>query len=294
MIYLILALAIIHLLVCLLMFIGLYREKIKLQKFMMVIVLLLPFWGALIVLILHFELGFKPDETTDVSDDTLSYISEIYRNVPVDEKRADKTVPIEEALLINSPAEKRAIIMDILNENTLAYVEFLQKASNNDDAEVVHYAVTAMVEISKENDAILQKLAAEYQENPGDIHVLSAYCDFLWGCLSKNLMQGQVEVMNRALFSRLMQEKMEMCVNLEDYVRLAKNEMKRKNFDSAQEILSKMAEMWPQSEEYILLNIQYLALLNQGQEIQKFLNEINKSQIYLSSKAKEVLAFWVK
>jgi hypothetical protein len=270
------------------------REKIKLQKYFLVVALLIPFWGALVVSILHFGLGCKPEETVEDSENQLSYISDAFRSYSVDKKRADKAVPIEEALLINSAAEKRAVIMDILNENPRDYVEFLQKASDNDDAEVVHYAVTAMVEISKENDATLQKLAAEYQENPRDVQMLSRYCDFLWECLSQNLMQGQVEVMNRTLFSKLVQEKMEMCLYLEDYARLALNEIKRKNFGLVQKTLSQMGRMWPHSEEYILLNIQYLALMHKGKEIQQFINEIYKKQIYLSQKAKEVLAFWVE
>ena len=182
--------------------------------------------------------------------------------------------------------------MDVLNENPREYVEFLQKAGNNDDTEVVHYAVTAMVEISKENDYTLQKLEAEHIAHPDDLGILTEYCDFLWSCLSQNLMQGQVEVMNRELFSQLMQKKIELCDNALDYSRLAQNELKRKNHDSAGDIISRMKKKWPHSEEYILLNIQYLAALNKGKEIRKFINKVNNSQIYLSSKTKEELAFW--
>jgi hypothetical protein len=124
--------------------------------------------------------------------------------------------------------------------------------------------------------------------------MLSHYCDFLWSCLSQNLMQGQVEVMNRSLLSQLLQKKMEACTNLEDYSRLAKNELKLQNFDQVRDILAKMAELWPQSEEYILLNIQYLTLLHKGQEMHQFISEINNSQMYLSAKVKEALAFWEK
>jgi glycosyltransferase involved in cell wall biosynthesis len=82
--------------------------------------------------------------------------------------------------------------------------------------------------------------------------------------------------MNRTLFSKLVQEKMEMCLYLEDYARLALNEIKRKNFGLVQKTLSQMGRMWPHSEEYILLNIQYLALMHKGKEIQQFINEIYK------------------
>ena len=278
---------------CLLILLGTIKGKIKLQKYIFIVALLLPFWGALIVLILHFNLGFDPYDSANVSTNKMRLESELYKNISVDQKRSDKTVPIEEALLINSAKEKRAIIMDILNENPHDYAELLQKAGNNDDTEVVHYAVTAMVEISKENDYTLQMFEAEYDANPNDINILTRYCDFLWSCLSQNLMQGQVEVMNRALFSKLVREKLEIDKNLEDYNRLGQNELKSKHLDQVNEVLKVMVKEWPHSEEYILLNIQYLTLMNKGREIKKFINKINSSQIFLSTKTKEVLAFWV-
>ena len=107
-------------------------------------------------------------------------------------------------------------------------------------------------------------------------------------------MQGQVETMNRALFSKIIQEKLAIYENLEDYSRFAQNEIKRKNIDNVKDILSKMKSEWPHSEEYILLNIQYLAMINKGREIKRFITKINNSQIFLSSKTKEVLAFWAE
>ena len=291
MIYIIMAA--LHLLVCLLILSAILNGKIKLKKYMFIIVLLLPFWGALIALILHFEIGFKNASATDIVSGKMSIESDFYRSISMDEKRWDKTVPIEEALLLNSAREKRAVIMDILNENPRDYLELLQKAGNNDDTEVVHYAVTAMVEISKENDYMLQQLEAEYNASPHDLDILSRYCDFLWDCLSQNLMQGQVEIMNRVLFSKLVREKLDIDQNLNDYNRLAQNELARKNLSEAKSIIAKIKKSWPYSEEYILLNIHYLILTNNGREIKKFINKINNSQIFLSAKTKEVLAFWV-
>ena len=284
--------AALHILFCLLIFVGMFLGKIKLQKYMFVVALLLPFWGALLVLILHFEWGFSSASAVDISADKMELDSRFYKSVSVDEKRSDRTVPIEDALLINSPREKRSLIMDVLNENPRDYVEFLQKASNDNDTEVVHYAVTAMVEISKENDYTLQMLEAEYAADPMNLDVLSRYCDFLWDCLTQNLMQGQVEVVNRILFSKLINEKLELEASLEGYCRLVKNELVRKDLDSAKQALTRMKRDWSQTEEYVLLNIEYLALMNKGNEIKRFIKKVNESPIFLSSQTKEVLAFW--
>lgn len=282
----------VHLLLCLLVLLGIKYRILLLHKYMFFVALFLPFWGVLIVLILHFKIGFNPEDFEEIGVEKLKLDSELYKSVTVDEKKIDMTVPIEEALIINSARERRTLIMDVLNDNPGDYIEFLQKAGNNEDTEVVHYAVTAMVEISKENDYMLQKLEAEYSEDPDNLEVLTRYCDFLWSCLSQNLMQGQVEVLNRELFSQLMRKKTELCANIDDYCCLAQNELKRKRFDTAGDIIEEMGRLWPFSEEYILLKIQYLGSLNRGDEISDFVSLVANSDVYLSSKTKEALSFW--
>lgn len=284
--------AVLHLAVCLLIFVGIRLKFLTVHKYMFFVALLLPFWGALIVLILHFQIAFDADDSAEIGVEKLKLESELYRSITVEEKKVDNTVPIEEALLINSARERRSIIMDVLNDNPKDYVEFLQKAGNNDDTEVVHYAVTAMVEISKENDYMLQKLESEHLANPDDMEILSNYIDFLWNCLSQNLMQGQVEVMNRELFSQLIRKKIDKCGELSDYCRLAENEIRRKFYPSAEKVINEMGEKWPEAEEYILLKIDYLACLGKGEEIKNFIRETENRHVYISSKTKGALAFW--
>ena len=78
----------------------------------------------------------------------------------------------------------------------------------------------------------------------------------------------------------------------EGYCRLVKNELVRKDLDSANQALTRMKRDWSQTEEYVLLNIEYLELMNKGNEIKRFIKKVNESPIFLSSQTKEVLAFW--
>lgn len=282
----------VHLIICLLVLLGILSGRLSVHKYMFFVVLFLPFWGLLIVLILHYELGFDPVHAAEIDVEKMRFESELYRSITMEDRKSDMTVPIEEALLINSARERRTLIMDVLNDNPGDYVSFLQKAGNNDDTEVVHYAVTAMVEISKENDYMLQKLEAAYTAEPDNMDVLANYCDFLWKCLSQDLMQGQVEVMNRELYSQLMYKKIQRLGTVADYARLAENELKRKCVHAAGELIAKMEEKWPHSEEYMHLNIQYLASLNKGKEIKEFISRMENSDVFLSSKTKEVFSFW--
>ena len=286
-------LLLLHIIISLLVFFGIRSGLLKVHKVMFWVALLLPFWGVLTVMVLHLQIGFKLDDAIDVGVEKLKLESELYKTVTIDEKKvAAKTVPIEEALVINSPRERRSIIMDVLNDNPKEYIEFLQKAGNNEDTEVVHYAVTAMVEISKENDYRLQQFEKRYSQNPEDLLVLEDYANFLWSCISQNLMQGQVMIMNRKLYSELMEKKISVDPTITDFVRLITNELELKNYTEASVFLKKFKQTYPQSEDYYLMRLKYLGSLNRGEDIKKLINEIESGEIFFSSRAKEELAFW--
>ena len=283
----------VHLLVCLIAFVLIRCKVLDVHPYMIFVALFVPFWGMLILLILHFQIAFEADGGAEIGVEKMRVESELYKSVTVnDAKVAASTVPIEEALLINSARERRSIIMDVLNDNPEEYVEFLQKAGNNEDTEVVHYAVTAMVEISKENDHLLQSFAERHREDPEDMLLLAQYIDFIWSCLSQHLMQGQVEVMNRELLATLLREKIEEDASMTDYIRFVQNELYRKNYAAAEEALDAMESLFPNTEELYMLRLHFHAETGNGEGIAALIEEVEKSRIYLSSGAKEALAFW--
>lgn len=286
-------LILIHILLCIFTFLGTHFGFLKVHKYMVFVVLCLPFWGFAAVMFLHFEVLFKQDNTITVGVQKMKLDSVLYKGIAVEEnKNDDSIVPMEEALILNSPKERREIIMGVLNDNPKEYIEFLQKAGNNDDPEVVHYAVTAMVEISKENDEILQQFATEYSKNPDDIKVLTRYCDFLWSVLEQNLMSGQVEIMNRNLYSQLIAKKLKSIESLEDYINYFENEFALKNYTIAGEVLSKADEKYGDFEEIILLKMKYYSELKQADKIKAVIKDIQSRKMFVSRKVKEAIAFW--
>lgn len=284
---------IIHILCCIITFVGIATQILDVHRYMFFVALLVPFWGFLIVLILHFQVAFKADDSMEIDVQKMKVDSELYKSVIVDKsKTASTTVPIEEALIVNTAKERREIIMGVLNDNPKEYVDFLRKAGNNEDTEVVHYAVTAMVEISKDNDFTLQQFESEYRENPDNYSLLCKYSDFLWSCLEQNLMQGQVEVMNREVFGELIVKKLNVTESVADYLRLAENYIKLKNFTGAGDAIRRAEVLEPDSEDLLLMKIKYYAILDRGDDIKALLEKVEKDRVFLSSKAKEAIAFW--
>ncbi len=283
----------IHILLCVITFLGSRLGFLKVHKYLFFVVLCLPFWGFLAVLFLHFEVMLNRDNSIEVGVQKMKLDSALYKGIAVEEnKNDDSLVAIEEALIINSPKERREIIMDVLNDNPAEYVEFLQKAGNNEDPEVVHYAVTAMVEISKENDDTLQKLAKEYENNPDDFVVLSRYCAFLWNVLEQKLLSGQVEIMNKNLFSELISKKLAIKEDLEDYIHYFENEFSLGNYNRAGEILQNADKRYGDFEEIILLKLKYYSELKQADQIKALIRDVQSKKMFVSRQVKEAIAFW--
>ena len=289
-----LILVLLHLLCCVLIFLGIQFRILKVRKLMVLVALFLPLWGELLVLILHFQILCKQTDRSNVGVEKFQVESELYKGIVQDDSHSStSTVSMEEALIVNTPKERRALIMDILNDNPKAYVEFLKMAGNNNDTEVVHYAVTAMVQIAKENDQTLWELEQKYVQDREDLPTLTMYCDFLWHCLEQGLMQGQVEQMNRNLFGTLIRNKIRLApALLTDYLRCIQNDMALKNYTAASAMLENAGKIWPESEDLLILRIQYLADLQRAEDLQDLLRKLDEKAVYLSAKAKEVIAFW--
>ena len=92
---------------------------------------------------------------------------EIYRSIIAPKEESDRNiVPLEEVLLIDEAAMRRDLIMNVLNDDPENYIDMLKQARMNDDVEVVHYAITGMVELSKEYESRLQKIEYRYAKKP--------------------------------------------------------------------------------------------------------------------------------
>ena len=89
MLYLISILAV-HLLICLLVYLGIEFHILKVHRYMFFVVFFLPFWGLLTLLILHFQILFEADDGIDVGVEKLKLESELYKSVTVDENKNAK------------------------------------------------------------------------------------------------------------------------------------------------------------------------------------------------------------
>ena len=282
-----------HILCCLGVYLGARSHVLKVKKILMPVVVFIPLWGVLCVLLLNLETLIGADQKKEAGIEKLKINEEIYKSIFVNESTLDKEiVPLEEALIINGPKQRRNLIMDVLNDNPEEYIELLQQARLNEDVEVVHYATTAMAELSKEYDLKLQKLERAYEKNPDDAGILDTYCEFLGEYIDRDMVQGQMLVMQRRQYGQLLEKKTKLWRNAGDYENLAENYLKLQDYGAAAEAIAKMEELWPEKECVWLLKLKYYAGQSQGEKIQELIAEIDRRHIYMSGKGKQLLAFW--
>lgn len=219
---------------------------------------------------------------------------EIYKNIfQSGTEQEENIVPLEEALIVNEPELRRELIMNVLNDNPEEYVELLKQARMNEDVEVVHYAITAMVELSKEYDSKLQELERLHQISPEDSEVMEQYCEFMEEYLSQGLLEEQIERVQRQRYEQLLEKKLKHQEDLHTCVCMVKNLMKLGDFEKAHEILQIIEKKWHRHEAYWILKVQYCVEQKQGEELKRTLDKMKKEHIYLSSKGREDLALWI-
>ena len=240
-------LILLHIVCCVLVWLGIKTHLLKVKKYLMALVIFVPFWGTVCVLLLHLQMLTRRDNRIEPGVEKLRVNEEIYKNIFQAVLDTDKKiVPLEEALLINEPRVRRELIMDVLNDDPEEYPEILEQ-----------------------------------------------YCDFMEEYLNQGILEAQMEREQRERYIRLLRQKLKVKTTLSTCVRLFQNLMKTGDYVQAEEILRLMDQKWHRKEEFWILKIRYLAERKKGAELQQCLRQMKEEQIYLSSKSKEALAFWL-
>lgn len=253
-----------------------------------------PVWGEIAALSCHFLRVTGKDGSIAPGVERLEVEEEIYKSLIPEQEEDSAVVPLEEALLLNDSGIRRSMILDILSKQPEEYLYLLKEARENSDVEVVHYATTAMSELSKEYDLKLQKLEAAYSANQGDMELLKEYCGFLKEYIDKEMAQGQFLRMQRNQYSLLLQRLIDTFGSLEFYVEKVENELAMENYEESARLLEEMEKKWDHLEEFWLLKIRHFAQQMEGGKVKEVIRELEQKDLYLTAEGKSVVEFWSK
>ena len=286
-------LLLVHLVCCAALWLCSRSGRLDVRGHFLPFMVLIPLWGPLCVVLLYARNALTDAAITPPDLEKLHINEDLHRSILVDGRdTTDMTVPLEEALIVNSAEQRRKLILSVLNDDPLPYYDLLQQARMNEDSEVVHYAATAMAQISKQADLTLQQHEARYAAAPQDKQVLAAYCDYLQHYLDSGLVQGRAAEIQRRQLVQLLQKQLADGMHYQLGCRLAQAQLELLDYDAADATLRELTQRWPQRETPWLLLVRSAAARRDGAALQNILHDIAANHVYLSAQGREALRFW--
>lgn len=284
-------LLLIHTLVCLVLSTLVKLGMLPVRGHMLPAMVLVPLWGPLLLVLCARGEAFG-DALEDGTLESLRLNDEIRRGMQVQVREGDAgVVPLEEALIVNDPSDRRRLMLSMLTEDPDAYLAQLQAAKLNDDVEVAHYAATAVAQISKESDLKLQQLERAFKTDPSTEN-LDAYCDYLGTYLDSGLAEGRVEQIQRQQYARLLARRCEREDGAALRIRYAAALADADELDEAEAVIMQLVAEVPDEQEAWMLCLRLAVMRRDGEAVQQVIDAIDNQHVYLSAENREQLAFW--
>lgn len=284
-------LLLIHALVCLVLWTLIKLGMLPVRGHMLPAMVLVPLWGPLLLVLCARGEAFG-DALEDGTLESLRLNDEIRRGMQVQVREGDAgVVPLEEALIVNDPIDRRRLMLSMLTEDPDAYLAQLQAAKLNDDVEVAHYAATAVAQISKESDLKLQQLERAFKTDSSTEN-LDAYCDYLGTYLDSGLAEGRVEQIQRQQYARLLARRCEREDGAALRIRYAAALADAGELDEAEAVITQLVAEVPDDQEAWMLCLRLAVMRRDGEALQQVIDAIDNQHVYLSAENREKLAFW--
>lgn len=285
------ALLLIHTLVCLVLWTLVKLGMLPVRGHMLPAMVLVPLWGPLLLVLCARGEAFG-DALEDGTLESLRLNDAIRRGMQVQVREGDAgVVPLEEALIVNDPSDRRRLMLSILTEEPDAYLAQLQAAKLNDDVEVAHYAATSVAQISKESDLKLQQLERAFKTDPSTEN-LDAYCDYLGTYLDSGLAEGRVAQIQRQQYARLLARRCEREDGAVLRIRYSTALADAGELDEAEAVITQLVAEVPDEQEAWMLCLRLAVMRRDGEAVQQVIDAIDNQHVYLSAENREKLAFW--
>lgn len=211
----------------------------------------------------------------------------------IEKERELAVVSIEEALIISDYTTRRRVMLDLLKQDAMKYLDVLQTAVLNDDTETSHYAVTAVIEVKRELSLLLQKLAVEFSQNPQDLDVGITYADVIKGYLRSGFLDKQTTKNYRMTYIQVIQTMIDNHQATEALFD-EKITMERTlgELSAAEQTALLFKERYPHSEKPYLQLLAIYCELKAATQFILVLNSLKKIPITLSNDALVTLRYW--
>lgn len=206
----------IHICLCLLIFVCMRSGALKAPMSMFPLVACIPLWGALCVVAAEGvsrsrQKGRQTDRrNTGQVEPSLPSEEDRLPSSPAPSRSTKKefsgldVVPLEEAMLVNDPPTRRKLIMEVLRGAPALDLSMLKEVGFMGDTEVTHYATTVMVEMQEEFEADLLLKKNRWQSDPNSTEATEQYAASLQKYIESGLLEGSILQHRRTQYANLL------------------------------------------------------------------------------------------
>lgn len=285
---------IVHLVICATLCLLHHAGILKVEGHLLPFMVMVPLWGPLSVLLMHSRAVLRAGRRMPIGLQEMKIEDSERQGILVND-RTDftNTVPLEEALIVNNPRQRRSLILSILNEDPGRYADLLSQARLNEDVEVVHYAATAMAQISAKEDIALQQRMEEYERNRDSDEALDRYREELEHYLKSSMEQGYARTLQMRRYADLLAERLKRHNDYRTVCSLAKTQMDLGSFDAASRTIEAALSAWPRQGDVWLMKLRLEAARHDGEAVQRTVRHIKDDHIYLGGRGHDILRFWL-
>lgn len=211
----------------------------------------------------------------------------------IERERELNVISIEEALIVSDYSTRRRIMIDVLKQDALQYLDVLKTAVTNEDTETSHYAVTAVIEVKRELTILLQKLSVEFSQTPNDKQLALTYASVIKEYLRSGFLDEQSIKQYRITYTQILQQLIDSNQADEDvFVEKVEMELKLGDIYSAEQTALLFKERYPMCEKAYLSLMAIYYEMRAFEKLEKELRSLMATPISLSNQALTTVRYW--
>lgn len=235
----------------------------------------------------QFFANYLDDQSSDISIEMLQAKQQI------EKQRELNIISVEEALIVNDYDTRRKVLIDIVKQDAMQFIDVLKTAVINEDSETSHYAVTAVIEVKRELTMLLQKFAVEFNDHQQDVEVATTYADVVQAYLRSGFLDSQSLKQYNVLYMQIVDRLISLDAATEQhFINKINTSLKLKNITEAQHTIELFKNVYPQSEQPYICAMDVYFNLRSFEKLTSELEKLKASPITLSNGALKIVRYW--
>lgn len=285
-------LILVHIIICIIIVILNKINIIKSPALKIPILFFVPLLGLLMLIIDEYFYRKNLSGLKKLDIDNLKIKDEYYKSIRINQgKNDDVTVPLEEAMLINDSSISRALMLDIIHNDSDSFIPLLQKIRMKDDTEITHYSTTTLAELQGDYERRINTLASRQLNYELLVELIILLEEYIHsGLLSENVL-----LINRKKLSSYLEKAISLNNNKWDKKKLIiyiENKIALNEYADIEKLIDLSMTKWGNDERIFMLRFKYYWKQRNEKEMKRTLKIIEESDLYLSKSAKQWYKFW--